>query len=434
MNYSMLSHVNQLGALGGNFPSTPARRIDYLSSDTDGKREEVSMRAGRFGSPGFLVLLVLFGAVCAPRERTDAVRSLSYRGHEDEEDTARLAAVYPAIVGTRLDDCQTCHRTGEVVLRGGERRTFDHCAYCHLMLPDSEFEVVAQGPERGRDTLNPFGVAYLEAGRTIAAFAAIEGADADGDGFANGRELAELRYPGDAGSRPGQQTIPTLTYTRDDLQALPTHEQFLLLNSHRQLTDTYGLYAGVRVKDLLAATGADLSAATSVTFICPDGFDLEFDLAEVERPFPGGLYFAGLDFVTYPPEDQRPDGLRDGAEVPGEPWMILAHHRDGRPIDPGLMDPATGRLQGEGPYRLIVPQRRPGVPDRGSKHSPSGRNDGYDYDDDKDHNAGRCARSVVAMRINPMPAGYEEFDWKHGGYGLVERGELIVYGAGLPRE
>ena len=57
--------------------------------------------------------------------------------------------------------------------------------------------------------------------------------------------------------------------------------------------------------------------------------------------------------------------------------------------------------------------------------------DGYDYDDEKDHNAGLCVRGLVAVRVNPMPEGYEEFDWKNGGYSLLEKSQIIVYGAGI---
>jgi hypothetical protein len=90
-------------------------------------------------------------------------------------------------------------------------------------------------------------------------------------------------------------------------------------------------------------------------------------------------------------------------------------------------------LNGEGPYRVVVPQSRPGAPDRGSSF-PTDHNDGWDYDSGKDHNAGLCVRGVVAIRINPLPAGYEEFDWKNGGWALIEKRQLLVYGAGVTEE
>ena len=54
-----------------------------------------------------------------------------------------------------------------------------------------------------------------------------------------------------------------------------------------------------------------------------------------------------------------------------------------------IPDPTnTGRLvlDGEGPYRLVIPQKIAGGPDRPSTATPVG--DGWDYDSNKDHNWG----------------------------------------------
>ena len=37
----------------------------------------------------------------------------------------------------------------------------------------------------------------------------------------------------------------------------------------------------------------------------------------------------------------------------------------------------------------------------------------------------------VAIRVNPLPEGYEEFDWKNGGFSLLEKRQLLIYGAGI---
>jgi hypothetical protein len=282
---------------------------------------------------------------------------------------------------------------------------------------------------------------YKGAGRSSRAFQSIESLDSDGDSYTNGEELQAFRYPGDPDSKPGQLTSPVYTFTWNDMMALTHHSQFLLLNSHKQEFDTYATYVGIKVKDLLAAAGADLLSATSVTFIAPDGYAKDFSLEEINNPYPPGLYFANLDpgsfsdpdqgFVTYPPADQMPEGLVDGGEIPGEQWLILAFQRDGNDLDEGYLDPSSGKLNGEGPYRSVVPQSTPGAPDRGSKYSPSGYSDGYDYDENKDHNAGLCVKALVAIRVNPMPQGYEEFDWKNGGWALVDKGQFIVYGNGI---
>jgi hypothetical protein len=79
----------------------------------------------------------------------------------------------------------------------------------------------------------------------------------------------------------------------------------------------------------------------------------------------------------------------------------------------------------------VVPQTDPGKPDRGSKYSPSECGDGLDFDEAADHNAGAMVRSVIAIRIDPMPAGVEEFDYMNGGWAYVEAGQMIIYGHGI---
>jgi hypothetical protein len=164
----------------------------------------------------------------------------------------------------------------------------------------------------------------------------------------------------------------------------------------------------------------------------------DFDVEAITRRYPNGLFFAGLDeetlgpdcgVVTYPAT--LPEELVDGGEIPGEPWLMLAYGRDGGTMDPSHLDPASGRTRGEGPLRIVVPQSKPGPPDRGSAVSPTACGDGHDNDDDADHNAGGMVRAVVAIRINPMPEGYEEFDARNGGWAYVDAGQLVVYGKGI---
>lgn len=409
--------------------------------------------------PGFpmfaiiaLVILVacgLQGAGCGDDDTLSLVviPSQSYKGHENDIDSNNLVRVYPGLVGTRLDDCQTCHSAGTVQMeKRGEVTTvqLNPCSYCHL-IPYPDDAVLEGAPAGYAATLNAYGLDYKEAGRSTDAIRDITDLDSDGDDYTNAREITDLRYPGDPDSRPGQLIAPCKTYDLTTLASLPYQEQFLLMNSHKQEFDTYATYGGVKIADLLAAAGAELTDSTSVTFIAPDGYAKDFEIGRISEQFPPGLYYANLDpgsfsnagqgFVQYPPEDQMPANLVDGGEIPGEQWMIVAHRRDGGQLDPSYLDAVSGKLNGEGPYRLIVPQGcygSPGAPDRGSKYSPSEfSEDGYDYDDEKDHNAGLCVRGLVAVRVNPMPEGYEEFDWKNGGYSLLEKSQIIVYGAGI---
>jgi hypothetical protein len=366
--------------------------------------------------------------------------SRSYRGHENDADSNNLVSVHPGAVGTRIDDCQTCHRGGAVTASRGKTADLNPCSYCHL-LPFPDSTITQGGPAGYAETLNGFGLAYERAGRDVEALERIASEDSDGDGYANAAEIAALRYPGDAASTPGQQVIPIRTLEWGDLQALTRHEQFMLMNAHRQC-DQYVAWGGARVLDVLAAAGVPLTQETTITCFAPDGYATDFTYEQIARPYPRGLYYPGLDaasfadpeqgIVEYPPADQIPAGLAAAGDViPGDPWLLVAWTRNGEALDPSRLDAASGRLAGEGPYRLIVPQRVPGSPDRSQNRSPSRFTDGRDFDGSKDYNAGLCVRGLVAIRVNPMPPGYEEFDWKNGGYALADQRRLILYGAGV---
>jgi hypothetical protein len=147
------------------------------------------------------------------------------------------------------------------------------------------------------------------------------------------------------------------------------------------------------------------------------------------------VFHSGLDvgtlgdecgLVQYP--ETLPEDLSDGVPIPGEHRLMLGYLRNGEPLEPSHLDVTDGRIAGEGPLRIVVPQERPGSPDRGSRFSPSDCGDGLDFDEDADHNAGAMVRGVVAIRIDPMPAGVEEFDYRNGGWAYIDAGELIVYG------
>ena len=40
-------------------------------------------------------------------------------------------------------------------------------------------------------------------------------------------------------------------------------------------------------------------------------------------------------------------------------------------------------------------------------------------------------RGVIAVRVNPLPAGYEDFDAKNGGWAFIADSTLVVYGYGI---
>jgi len=379
-----------------------------------------------------LAIIVIAGI---PQEKAS---SRAYVGHENDKDINNFIRQYPKTAGTRLDDCQTCHRSG---MRATDtEQVYNPCAYCHLLeYPNTGYKTGL--PQNYKDTLNAFGLAYEAAGRTVEALAAIARLDADGDGFPNAAEIALLRYPGDAGSRPGQPLAPVVLLSERELRKLPPFTQFMLMNASKEATDDYVSYTGVRVADVLAAAGVDLNAAAGITVFAPDGYSVECTIEDITRPFPRGYFYGGpaafkdteRSFVRYP--EAIPSGVQDGREIPVEPWVLLAYEHGGKPLDNSYYEKGTGRLAGEGPFRLIKPQRnlmadpaKPGRPDRSVKAKTFG--DGWDFNAAIDHNAGSCARGACVIRVNPAPAGYEEYDWKNG-WPLIKERKIAVFGHGV---
>lgn len=386
------------------------------------------------------MLVVMWGLVgCGDDDKSptaaEGVSSRAYKGHANDQDMNDLVAVYPGIAGTRLDDCHLCHTGGEVT-SGGKTRTKNACDFCHY-LPFPDEEATGQ-PATYEQTLNPYGLDYKKAGRNKDALRSIGETDSDEDDFSNAEEIGDGKYPGDANSKPGQQTALMRILDLNALRALPAHTEFLLVNSHRQRTDFYATYKGVKIVDLLEAIGVNLSDITGITVIAPDGFMKDFDVDVLTGKYPNGLFYSGLDaetlgeecgFVNYPAA--IPEGLGFGSGIPDEPWLMLAYERDGAPVETSYLDPVSGSIGGEGPLRIIVPQSAPGMPDRGSTYSPTPCDDGYDYEDSKDHNAGTMVRGVIAIRVNPMPEGVEGFDYMNGGWAYIDAGQLVLYGAGI---
>jgi len=385
-----------------------------------------------------LFLVIALAANIAASIGQEAVSSRAYAGHQTDADMNGFIRQYPAAAGTRLDDCQTCHRGG---VRGTDtEREVSPCSYCHLVVfPNARYKTGV--PEYCGATLNAHGLDYRKAGRSFEAFAAIAGLDSDGDGHANAAEIAGLRNPGDAASRPGLPPAPAKSFGWDEIRKLPVHRQFMLMNTTKEPTDDYVEFRGVRVIDLLSAAGVYLTGVTGITVFAPDGYSVDYSVADVQAPFPRGYFYAGprafegtdRAFVEYP--DELPAGVKDKKRIPGDPWLLLAYERDGRPLDPSSYEKGTGRLAGEGPYRLVKPQgdlgrdkSRPGRPDRSQKSPAFG--DGWDFVPGMDHNAGACLRGACVIRVNPMPEGYEEYDWKNG-WPLIGEKTIVIYGRGV---
>jgi hypothetical protein len=367
------------------------------------------------------------------------IQSRAYAGHENDRDIQNFIRHYPKAAGTRLDDCQTCHRSG--VAGTDTEREYSPCGYCHLLqYPSTKYKTGV--PRSYEDTLNTYGLAYKQAGRSSTALETIAGLDSDGDSFSNAQEIADLRYPGDPASRPGQPLAPAVTLKWRDIQKLPKLTQFMLMNTSSEPFDDYASYGGVRVKDLLEAAHINLNGATGITVFAPDGYNTDYTMDDVNGPFPKPYFYSAPGsiqdkekiFVKYPVS--IPPGILDGKEIPITPWLLLAFERDGKPLDSAQYE--KGRLTGEGPYRLVRPQRnvggdvlKPGRPDRSVRSKVYG--DGWDYDKALDHNAGFSVRGATVIRINPMPAGFEEYDWKNG-WPLVSEKRIVIFGRGVTKK
>ena len=105
------------------------------------------------------------------------VSSRAYKGHESDLDTNNFVNAYPAALGTRLDDCQTCHRGGTFTDSATSRKaTKNACDFCHLVQHPMSGTFDEAQPASYAQTLNPYGAAYQAAGRTKEALTSMENA------------------------------------------------------------------------------------------------------------------------------------------------------------------------------------------------------------------------------------------------------------------
>ncbi len=375
----------------------------------------------RTGIVGFLViLLAISSAVFA-----------AYH-HEGEIDSDKFLAAYPEKAGTKLDHCALCHSGGSYErYPGADPTTLGSCQWCHYSYGyDGSGNIV--------ETLNPYGKDYFAAGRDQQAVIDIQGNDSDGDGYTNLDEIQANRFPGNADDDPGKQPAPYKVYSRAQLEALPQHTQFLLMNTSRS-GDFYAQYTGVPVEDLLADAGM-LESATGITVYAPDGWSQYHPIEPDETP---EMYhindvengYKPAQFYYDPEAEQWCDysapsaaGRNYGEPIYVEDGLkaILAYEREGVDLDPGVLTDEN-KLDGEGPYRLVVPQKEPSPPDQSSKSD--NQDVIWPYTEDWDHNAGACTRSVTIIRVEPLPEGTTDIDVLEAGWDYIDEEKVVVYGA-----
>ncbi|MEW6381951.1 MAG: GEGP motif-containing diheme protein [bacterium] len=357
--------------------------------------------------------------------------SFSAYHHMGEKDSGRFLSIYPDKAGTKLDHCALCHSGGQYEKKGN-KVNLGSCQWCH-------YSYGYDGSGNILTTINAYGKAYHDAGRNAAAVKAIENIDSDGDGFTNKEEIEASRFPGDAGDDPTKKVAPFRVYSKAQLEAMPQHTQFLLMNTSRQ-GDFYAEYTGVPMETLLNDAGI-LDSATGIKAYAPDGWSNYHPLDP--DPDPELYHIRGV----YPPASFQYDSQADTALggwcdysapscagrnhndpifVKGGLKAILAVKRDGAYLTPGILT-KQNTLDGEGPFRLVVPQKTATPPDQSS--TSKNQNVIWPYENTWDHNAGSCSRSVTIIKVEPLPPGTTDIDILEAGWNYVDQEKIIIYGA-----
>ena len=151
-----------------------------------------------------MMVVWLLMAVCA----VWSAPAMGAYHHMDEQDAPQFLQAYPDKASTKLDDCVLCHRGNTYTTKKGNVVTESACQVCHA-------EYGYDGSGDIEETMNPFGIAYRDAGRNVAAFAAIEDDDSDNDTYSNITEINAIRYPGDAEDDPSKVAAPHIFLTLD---------------------------------------------------------------------------------------------------------------------------------------------------------------------------------------------------------------------------
>ena len=101
-------------------------------------------------------------------------------------------------------------------------------------------------------------------------------------------------------------------------------------------------------------------------------------------------------------------GRSDGDIITNEKplRMLLAYKRDGEYLTDGVLS-ADNKLDGEGPFRIVPPQKKPGPPDQRS--TAPNQNVPWPYDVNADHNSGFSTRSATIIKVEPLPAGHDRY-------------------------
>ena len=360
--------------------------------------------------------------------------SIGFSGyhHMGEKDTAEFLKVYPNKKGTKLDSCALCHTGGEYKNSSNIMINMGSCQWCH-------YKYGYDGKGDIKETLNSYGYDYLSSGRNSDSISAVALKDSDGDGYNNKTEIDAARFPGNKDDDPEKKAAPSRVYTRAQLKSLPHHTQFLLMNAGKS-EDYYAEYEGVTLEALLKDAGI-LKEATGIRIYSPDGWsqyhplypDTDPALYHVFGDYPSALYHydkqadkANGGWCDYSAPSVKEYSNKSPINVSGGLRLLLAYSRDGKNLNPSILS-SSNRLGGEGPYRVIAPQKSLNPPDQGS--TASNQDVIWPYNADWDHNAGSSTRTATIIKVEPLPEGTTDIDIMEAGWGHVDEEKIIIYGA-----
>lgn len=344
----------------------------------------------------------------------------AYRAHNNDADVSLFLQAYPTAAGTKLDNCYLCHTGGKV-----GSKSYDSCDYCHITygFTDPHGDILA--------TLNSFGKAYMGAGGDLNAFSNIASSDSDGDTYSNEVEILAGRLPGDRNDYPGVTEAPAKIYDRAAIRQLPKTTQFMAVDTSKS-GDFFAQYTGVDMWTLLQDAGIS-NEADSITVFAADGYSKSFQVSELKENFEQGLFLSKYPWISYP----LSTGYKNSKHLPGKLNYLLAYEREGYPLQESkiVVDGSNKyHLDGEGPYRFVTPLLEPVVPDR-SAWSIDRDNPPYPYNPNRPviRNGDNCIKVAVAIRVNTEENESYQYDWNGRAWEMVEKGELVVYGAINPK-
>ncbi len=269
------------------------------------------------------------------------------------------------------------------------------------------------------------------------------------DGYSNRDEIAALRFPGNPEDDPSKVAAPYKVITRDELESLPIHNQLMLMNTHKS-GDFYAEYSGIPMANLLEYSGM-LESATGITVYAPDGWAQYHPLEEDNDPlmyhvygeYPQAPYYyieeadqsiepeiGWCDYSSPAVEGLEPcnkdRNVCSMIAVENGLKMLLAYTRDSDYLLSGGLN-VDNKLDGEGPFRVVPPQKVVGPPDQSVNSDAQGVT--WPFEDTADHNAGFSTRSATIIKVEPLPEDTTDIDTLEVGWNYVDENKILIYGA-----